>query len=205
MSKIQSLLGNQKLQWPGGKELVFLVVLIATPEMPKNLTSKWAINTFPEKGKHLPYFLDDYSSETAKNRDGFPQLSNLFEKGDSQFMHLNIGEKWVKGNEGREEYAPSLQAQTSDPVLEVRTNITYHFCPGRAAVPLQTAREMVTWRLEAFPPAWRGGRPRWWAPLAQGRGSRGRGNLEAAGNQRWELLRDPPRGSLQWLAWLEPL
>ena len=49
-------------------------------------------------------------------------------------MHLNTGEKWVKGNGGQIRYAPSLhggEAQTSDPVLKVGTSITHHFCPGR--------------------------------------------------------------------------
>lgn len=58
-------------------------------------------------------------------------------------MHVNTGEKWVKGNRGERLFLHSGDAQTSDPVLEVRTSITHHF-----SVSLQAAKRWLrgAWR-----------------------------------------------------------
>ena len=128
----------------------------------------------------------------------FPTNFNFVEKEKSQFTHVNTGEEWVKGNGGeRLRLLHSGDAQTSDPVLEVGPVLHTTSAPAGFSVS-PGCKEVVTWRLEAFPPVWRGGSPRWWEPLAQSRGAGGawrRREQEAGASQ------GSPRGHLRLLGW----
>lgn len=95
-------------------------------------------------------------------------------------MHLNVGEKRVKGKM-RRVLLQSGDTRTSDPLWQQLTAVLHTISARTGFGASPGCREVVTWRLEAFPPAWRGGgSPGWWEPVARGPVARG-------ARRRWDM------------------